>query len=435
MRLAAGMMKMVTETKYDWRNMDTRVAELGIACEACHGPGEKHALANRWPTYRYRQHWSDRSDETIVHPARLSHELSSQVCGQCHGIWVFHGDEAHQEWWKTGWTYRPGEDLADSTLRILARCNPDFVPDDPDYLDQMFWSDGMVRVSGREYNGLIESPCFQRGELSCLHCHQMHMSADDPRPVKEWANDQLAHGMDSNQACLQCHPDLDNQTRLIDHSHHPVDSAGSNCYNCHMSYTTYGLLKSIRSHQIDVPSVAASLETGRPNACNQCHLDKTLAWTAEHLAGWYGISSPALDDDERTIAASVLWSLRGDAGQRALMAWSFGWASAHEASGTEWMVPYLSQLMNDPYDAVRYIAYRSLRRLPGYDGLKYDFLGGVQHYSAVTQQVAEPWSRQPKNMNPQRRESVLMDARGRLMRDTARRLLQQRDDRPINLAE
>ena len=47
-----------------------------------------------------------------------------------------------------------------------------------------------------------------------------------------------------------------------------------------MPYTTYGLLKTIRSHT-DQQSVGRRrrVETGRPNACNLCHLDKTLAWT------------------------------------------------------------------------------------------------------------------------------------------------------------
>jgi hypothetical protein len=29
----------------------------------------------------------------------------------------------------------------------------------PDFLDNRFWSDGMIRVIGREFSGLIRSPC------------------------------------------------------------------------------------------------------------------------------------------------------------------------------------------------------------------------------------------------------------------------------------
>jgi len=131
-----------------------------------------------------------------------------------------------------------------------------------------------------------------------------------------------------------------------------------------MPYTTYGLLKTIRSHQISSPSVQASLETGRPDACNLCHLDKTLAWTADALTKWFGTPRPELGDDEQHVAASLLWLLRGDAGQRAIVAQSMGWAPAQQASPRGWLQPYLALLQKDSYDAVRYIASRSLTSLP-----------------------------------------------------------------------
>ena len=50
----------------------TTVAELGIACEACHGPGAEHARANADPSRRYALHLAPRADPTIVNPSRLS---------------------------------------------------------------------------------------------------------------------------------------------------------------------------------------------------------------------------------------------------------------------------------------------------------------------------------------------------------------------------
>jgi hypothetical protein len=178
------------------------------------------------------------------------------------------------------------------------------------------------------------------------------------RSLDAWADDQLAANAGGNEACVSCHP------TSTTHAHHRADSPGSSCYNCHMPYTTYGLLKTIRSHQISSPSVQASLDTGRPNACNLCHLDKTLAWTADALSRWYATPAPALADDDRTVAASLMGLLRGDAGQRAIVAQSMGWAPAQQASGTGWLTPYLALLQKDSYDAVRYIASRSLRSLP-----------------------------------------------------------------------
>src|SRR5207237_5112000 len=140
-----------------------------------------------------------------------------------------------------------------------------------------------------------------RGKLSCLSCHTMHQPAGDPRKRSEWAAGQVKHGMDGNAACTQCHEQLKGSEALTRHTHHAAESSGSNCYNCHMPHTTYGLLKAARSHQISSPNVAASLQTGRPNACNQCHQDKTLAWAADNLAGWYKQPKPKLPADEERI--------------------------------------------------------------------------------------------------------------------------------------
>lgn len=138
--------------------------------------------------------------------------------------------------------------------------------------------------------------------------------------------------MQTNQACLQCHEEFQKE-----HSHHRDGSPGSHCYNCHMPHTTYGLLKGIRSHRIDSPDVSATLRTDRPNACNQCHLDRTLAWSANYLEKWYQISAPEILEEQRNVAASVLDILKGAAAKQALVAWTMGWEPARQASGSDWL--------------------------------------------------------------------------------------------------
>jgi hypothetical protein len=174
------------------------------------------------------------------------------------------------------------------------------------------------------------------------------------------------------------------------------------------------------------------LQTGRPNACNQCHLDRTLAWTGLHLAERYAISEPVLSEEQQTIAASVLWTLTGDAGQRALMAWSMGWRDATTASGSVWMAPYLVQLLDDPYDAVRYIAERSLRRIPGFEHLEFDFLDTRPVRAPRRDRALEIWRRLNDHES---RPAVLLDSDGQLDLDVFSRLLGQRDDRPVRLKE
>ena len=201
-----------------------------------------------------------------------------------------------------------------------------------------------------------------------------------------------------------------------------------------MPYTSYGLLRAIRSHTVTSPSVRESVEVGRPNACNLCHLDRTLAWSAEHLRDWYAQPVPDLDAAERTVAASILWLLRGDAGQRAVTAWSYGWEPAQAASGTSWMVPYLGELLGDPYDAVRFIAARSLHTIPGYETLRYDFAGDRRDRIDAAVDALGAW-RNSTRSRERRDPELLFGPDGTLDTAAMRRLFDQRDRRPLFLRE
>jgi hypothetical protein len=423
---------------------ETEVAEFGIGCEACHGPGAEHVRLNGNPWRRYRLHLGRVADESAVLPNRLASAKSSQVCGQCHSVWEFYDQAGDRQANTAGLPYRPGDELTATRLVVQptsAAGSPamtEMIASDPQFIKDSFWPDGMIRVSGREYNGLIESPCFKNARddsdrLSCFSCHQMHPSEADLRPARKWANAQLAPRMDGNEACLQCHKAYG--ADVARHSHHLPSSTGSSCYNCHMPYTTYGLMKTLRSHQISSPSVAVTLSTGRPNACNLCHLDKTLAWTADALQRLYGVPPLALAGQEKDVAASVIWLLRGDAGQRAVVAQSMGWPPAQEASGTGWMAPYLAQLLDDPYMALRFIVYRSLRSTPGFDGFDYDFTAPHSSRAAAVVRVVNDWHMRGDGTARRGDSQLLMDGDGSVRLDIVKRLMQSRDNRQVFLRE
>ena len=398
---------------------NTQVAEYGIACESCHGPAAEHIRANSDPLRRYVVHRAAKGDVTIKNPARASSKKSSQICGQCHAArysrdpdgWLVEGTEYWHKEIDPHWPLLPGKMLQHLDPNAGGVQAAQFTT-----LNGYFWRDGMVRVSGREYNGLVETPCFQRGGMSCLSCHSMHKMAD--------TDDQLGRDMQSNQACYQCHSEF--KTKLAQHTHHLADSSGSLCYNCHMPHTTYGLLKAIRSHQITSPNVKSSLETGRPNACNLCHLDQTLAWTAKNLNAWYRQPIPAIEPDFAEQAASAVWLLRGDAGQRALIAWHMGWDSAKQPSGTNWLVPYLAETLDDPYSVVRYIGQRSLKRIPGYAHLAYDYIARPEQRARVRDEVLQRWNPDPG--------PAPHDAKALVARQISK-LTAGRDHRPMELLE
>ena len=203
--------------------------------------------------------------------------------------------------------------------------------------------------------------------------------------------------------------------------------------NCHMPHTTYALFRAIRSHQISSPSLAGSVRYGVPNACNLCHLDKTLEWTQEHLAESYGTPGLPLTQEQKTVSAEVLWLLKGHAAQRAITAWHVGWEPALQASGADWLAPFQAQLLADPYGVVRYVAEHSLRKLPGYEQFHYDFLAPQNELRLSVQKAVDQW--QARSAPNLRGGQILLEQNGQLMEQRVRELLAERDNRTVIIKE
>jgi predicted CXXCH cytochrome family protein len=356
------------------RGYDTTVAELGIACEACHGPGSTHVRINQNPARRFAVRQSEAGDPTIVNPRRLSVARSDDICAHCHGA-TFARSDAWDPITLTD-PFNAGDDLkrtkyffrseAEQELAAAGR-EPDLSRPPPRKpFDGRFWGDGTPLTTALEYNGMALSACYQegQGQLNCLSCHSMHDSAP---------NFLLARGRETNDACYQCHASY--RQRLAEHTHHAPDSSGSLCYNCHMPYQVYSLLTSHRSHRIDKLQVKDSLGTGKPHACNLCHLDKSLGWTQDRLSEWYGRKPEPLSEEERVFSSALLHLSRSDARTRIVVAGAFSWPAAHAASGTDWIGPMLTRLLeHERYPAVRYLAHRGLRVLYGAEAGPYDYL-------------------------------------------------------------
>lgn len=392
----------------------TQVAELGITCEACHGPGEAHV---RFREKGKSQPEPNLAKDPITNPAKCSPPLASQICAQCHSNY---GEENLEDWLANGSRYRPGEDL-EGQVRMHRFNSP---PAKADY-GQGYWPDGTCRTGGDEYLGLVASKCFEGGQLSCLSCHSMHGYAS--------TTDQLRPKMDGNQACLQCHEEIG--SKLREHTHHADASSGSQCMNCHMPHIAYALFKGIRSHRIDSPNADLSARTGRPTACNLCHLDKPLGWTADKLAEWYGQPAVNLTEAQNSTSATVTMALQGDAAQRVIAAWHLGWIPAREASRGDWQAPFLAYLLDDPYSVVRYVSFRSLKKLPGYQEFPYDFVTSKSRRAQSKQQALEIWKAQSRPPFDDQASFLLLNEQGQLDREAVEELYKKRDDRRIMIFE
>ena len=131
---------------------------LGISCERCHGPGEKHAALKL-------EKGDKRLDYAIVNPAKLPRDLQLGLCSLCHG-----GIGVEKA---PAFSYTAGSDLG-----IFLQLE---VPNPDEALD----------VHGNQVALLERSRCFKSSNMTCSTCHNVHL------PQRDIAS--------FSTACLTCH--------------------------------------------------------------------------------------------------------------------------------------------------------------------------------------------------------------------------------------
>lgn len=330
----------------------TTVAELGIACEACHGPGHEHVSRNQSPARRHVLHLAGRSDPTIVNPQRLDTQRSMEICGRCHGKW-FPRPEQMATVYKDGEPFVPGQSRLhahyEDPLRLSSRGED---------VSGFFWPDLTPRPTSMEYQGVLLSECHDKGEMGCDACHSMHNAAPDDQ--LRFVDDPATPNHEDNKMCTQCHHELDAAL----HSHHRTDSSGSRCASCHMPFQTFGLMKAVRSHRITVPSMVKTERIGLPNACTQCHVDRSLRWAARQMDRWWERNELAELRSHSALPSTVVELTGGHALTRALAAHALGSPESVIAGDNgDWRFSVLAGAMEDPYAAVRKLAADSFTAL------------------------------------------------------------------------
>jgi predicted CXXCH cytochrome family protein len=334
---------------FDWnkKSWNTEVAELGIACGACHGPAGEHAQRALSPLTRYRWHFNDvtASPIAVTNPKKLDSDRSAMICGHCHGQRIPEPSDRIRTILSVGDPYDAGKDLR----RFYKPVQRDEKIGSFSFATR-FWSDGSPRLTAYEYQGMIRSKCFRAGKpgarITCTSCHEMH--GGDPRG-------QLTEEKKTNVACNQCHQQFTEPAQLVAHTKHSAASTGSLCYNCHMPQIVYGVMSAHRTHDITIPRPDETVRFDKPNACNQCHIDwsvnRTIAatqrlWPKAHAATQPGDKQFDEPEGQRALFA-------GDAVMRTLTV-------AAMTPANDITAPLLLEAMQDRYPIVRYFAANAL---------------------------------------------------------------------------
>jgi predicted CXXCH cytochrome family protein len=238
------------------RTYATRWMDTGTSCERCHGPGGRHVE-------RYSHPESNAGDRarSIVRPTSLAPDASSQICAQCHS----YRDVIAPE-------FTAGDDYYDYFMPIL-----EYGPRKD--ADPTYWADGRPRRFSNDAIGMWQSQCYLRGGMTCTTCHA------DPHEPDVDRHAELAPT--NNALCTRCHQEIGKQPTA--HTRHAASSAGSSCVACHMPRAVQSIKATIRDHTISVPTPENTVAFGIPNACSECHTDKSAAWAvAAAKKGWPG---------------------------------------------------------------------------------------------------------------------------------------------------
>ena len=122
---------------------------------------------------------------------------------------------------------------------------------------------------------LAASPCHG---IKCTDCHDPHRA------------DARLDTTRSLAACTHCHDKLAEPAAATAHA--GAGHATTTCLDCHMPRMVMGIDHLVRTHRISSPTDPQILGEAGPNACNLCHLDRSIAWTADELAREWDVRLP-----------------------------------------------------------------------------------------------------------------------------------------------
>jgi predicted CXXCH cytochrome family protein len=318
-------------------------AEIGVGCEACHGPGQAHLAWASAPAEFDPASWLGVDAQGLVDTYQATDSASRiNLCVACH---------ARRE--PLGGDSPPPGAAFDQHYRLsLLR-------------DGLYFADGQIHDEVYVYGSFLQSKMYDRG-VQCGDCHDSHSGALHQQ---------------GNAVCTQCHnpqgnprfPSLPRKSYdAATHHFHEPGSAGAACVSCHMPERNYMVVDPRRDHSFRVPRPDLAVTLGTPEPCTGCHQDRDAQWAADEVlarfpAGRSGQAHfaqlfAAADRGDATAAAALI-RLADDPTQPAILR-----ASALDRLGRlsgQLEAQQVRRWLNDANPWVRTAAIGLATRVPG----------------------------------------------------------------------
>jgi predicted CXXCH cytochrome family protein len=211
---------------------------------------------------------------TIINPAKLDSVRANDTCIQCHsqGQPLTNPINGKYYDWPVG--FHQGGQLKDFWRLEEHRLG-----------EQSFthFADGTAHKNRMQGNDFVQSQMYKRG-VTCFSCHDVHGTANNADLIKP-----------VGQVCLTCHgpssPNGPKGPTLEAHTHHTPGTPGAECVSCHMPKIEQTIADiNVRSHTFAFITPTTTEQLKVPNACTDCHRDKSTAWARDALKSWGSVS-------------------------------------------------------------------------------------------------------------------------------------------------
>ena len=241
-------------------SFNTTWSDINVNCEACHGPGSDHL---DWAKLPEGSRDNDGNMGLVLKTSGTTSKQYVEACAPCHSRRTSFGPNEHR----------------DSEYYNLHRPQNISPP--------LYYADGRILDEVYVFASFTQSKMYMH-DVRCNDCHDSHS---------------IKFKFEGNALCTQCHRPEEYDTfqhhfhKYANEKGEPVKNKfgkmvpvgeGVLCRTCHMPGNYYMGIDFRRDHSFRIPRPDLSIKYNIPNACNDCHAEKTFQWSEDWIKKYFG---------------------------------------------------------------------------------------------------------------------------------------------------